>query len=98
MAETVYSRTEMEKCMDYAVAEPLLERIAHKVHARQLESFCTTLLQIDKEVYRLLVNDTETNPWQGCFNISTKQWRTWKGGGGPYGPKFSRFHAVFRKF
>ena len=60
--------------MDYAVAEPLLERIAHKVHPRQLESFSTTLLQIDKEVYHLLVNDndTETNPWQACFNVSTK--------------------------
>ena len=72
MAETVYSRTEMDTCIDYTVAEPLLERIAHKVHARHLESFSTTLLQIDKEVYHLLVNDTETNPWQGCFNVSTK--------------------------
>ena len=53
--------------MDYTVAEPLLEKIAQKIHPRHLESFSTTLLHIDQEVYGCLVEDTETN---SCFNVS----------------------------
>ena len=56
--------------MDYTVAEPLLEKIAQKVHSRHLESFSTSLLQIDEEVYGCLVEDTEINSWQNCFNVS----------------------------